>query len=129
MKRAISQPGREQAYSEFHFAAATEAAGVLRVSGHVGRGSQRIDPSPERQFRDAFDNVSATLAAAGASWANVVEMTTYHIGLREHFDVFRRVRDAYVVEPYPAWTAVGVAELIAPGAIIEIAVTAVLDRD
>jgi enamine deaminase RidA (YjgF/YER057c/UK114 family) len=81
------------------------------------------------QFRDAFSRVAETLAAAGASWADVVEMTTYHVGLQDHFDAFRRVRDEFVVEPYPAWTAVGVVELVAPGIIVEIAATAILDPE
>jgi enamine deaminase RidA (YjgF/YER057c/UK114 family) len=34
-----------------------------------------------------------------------------------------QVKDGYVKEPYPAWTAVGVAEL-AFGALVEIKVTA-----
>jgi enamine deaminase RidA (YjgF/YER057c/UK114 family) len=36
-----------------------------------------------------------------------------------------QVKDAFVKEPYPAWTAIGVAEL-AFGALVEIKVTALL---
>ena len=129
MRRAIVTPGRERSYDEFHFAAALAVGDTLHVSGHIGRGPNGIDSDPGTQFRAAFVNVAETLAAAGASWADVVEMTTFHVGLREHFDEFRRVRDEFVKEPYPAWTAVGVTELVAPGAIVEIAVTAVLESD
>jgi enamine deaminase RidA (YjgF/YER057c/UK114 family) len=129
MRKAVITPGREQSYAEFHFAAAFNADNTLHVSGHIGRGPNGIDPDPATQFRAAFSSVAETLAAAGASWADVVEMTSYHVGLQEHFDTFRRVRDEFVVEPYPAWTAVGVVELVASGAIVEIAATAILDPE
>lgn len=51
-------------------------------------------------------------------------MTTYHVGLRQHFNVFFEERSAYVREPFPAWTAVGVAELLSEQALVEIAVVA-----
>jgi enamine deaminase RidA (YjgF/YER057c/UK114 family) len=34
------------------------------------------------------------------------------------------VKDEFVGEPYPAWTAIGVAELVNPKAIVEIRVIA-----
>ena len=51
-------------------------------------------------------------------------MVTYHVGLREHFEEFTRIKDEFIKEPYPAWTAIGVSELAADGAVIEIKVTA-----
>ena len=50
--------------------------------------------------------------------------TTYHVDLREHFPVFAKVKDEYVAPPYPAWTAIGVSQLITEGTIIEIRVIA-----
>jgi enamine deaminase RidA (YjgF/YER057c/UK114 family) len=35
-----------------------------------------------------------------------------------------RVKDAFVFAPYPAWTAIGITELITEGALIEIRVIA-----
>lgn len=51
-------------------------------------------------------------------------MTTYHMGLREHLDAFIKVKDEFVSEPYPAWTAIGVTELITEGTLVEIRVIA-----
>ena len=65
------------------------------------------------------------LGEAGATWADVVEMTSYHIGLREHIETLFAVHREFVAEPYPAWTAVGVTELLSKDAVLEIAVTAV----
>ena len=33
---------------------------------------------------------------------------------------FMAVKDRYLREPYPAWTAIGVAELIVPGGLVEL---------
>lgn len=68
------------------------------------------------------------LGEAEATWADVVEMTSYHIGLREHIDILFDVHREFVAEPYPAWTAVGVTELLSKDAVVEIAVTAVRRR-
>jgi enamine deaminase RidA (YjgF/YER057c/UK114 family) len=57
--------------------------------------------------------------------ARVVEMTSYHVGLREHIETLFAVHREFVTEPYPAWTAVGVTELLNKDAVLEIAVTAV----
>ena len=64
------------------------------------------------------------LAHAGASFDDVVELTTYHVGLADHIERFRRVKDDFVGEPYPAWTAIGISALVVPGALVEIRATA-----
>jgi len=47
-------------------------------------------------------------------------MTSYHVGLREHLAQFIAVKDRHIAEPYPAWSAIGVSELITDGALVEI---------
>ena len=39
---------------------------------------------------------------------------------------FMSVRDEFLSEPWPAWTAIGITELAIPGARVEIRVTAAL---
>jgi enamine deaminase RidA (YjgF/YER057c/UK114 family) len=39
---------------------------------------------------------------------------------------FMRVKAEFIPEDYPAWTAVGVRELVLPGLLIEIRATAVI---
>ena len=65
------------------------------------------------------------LEKAGASLDEIVEMTSFHVGLNEHIGIFMQVKDGLIKEPYPAWTAIGVSEL-AFGALVEIKVTAVI---
>jgi enamine deaminase RidA (YjgF/YER057c/UK114 family) len=78
----------------------------------------------EAQFRQAFRNVGEALSEAGLSYADVVEIVSYHVELEKHFEEFVSVKDEFVGEPYPAWTAVGVSALAADGALAEIKVTA-----
>ncbi|MGK0273337.1 MAG: enamine deaminase RidA (YjgF/YER057c/UK114 family) [Cocleimonas sp.] len=54
-------------------------------------------------------------------------MITYHVGLRANLESFMSVKDEFIFEPFPAWTAVGVSELAKEGAIVEIRVTAKLN--
>ena len=83
---------------------------------------------PETQMRAAFEKIGLVLATGGLTFASIVEMTTYHVGLRDHFDLFDRVRLDVYSESYPAWTAVEVAGLRREGAIVEIRVIARDDR-
>ena len=53
---------------------------------------------------------------------HVVDLTTYHVDLRQHFAEFMAVKDEFIKEPYPTWTAIGVYELITPGTLLEIRV-------
>jgi len=46
------------------------------------------------------------------------------VGLQEHIGAFMKVKDEFIKEPYPAWTAIGITELAVPGARVEIRVRA-----
>jgi len=119
--RAVVPPGTEAAAARFGFSAAVEAGGLLFVSGVLGTGPDgSLADDPTVQSESAFANLGATLLAAGSSWDRVVELTTFHVGLREHLAAFVAVKARYVADPFPAWTAIGVSELAAPGAIVEI---------
>jgi enamine deaminase RidA (YjgF/YER057c/UK114 family) len=114
-------------YDEWHLAPAVRVGDSLYCSGQLGLAADGSLPeSAEAQFVNAFEAVKTVLEAAGASFANVVEMSSFHVGLVSEMQVFTKVRDRYLEEPYPAQTAVGVAELGVPGAIVELKVTAVL---
>lgn len=99
--------------------------GHLFLTGMTGADADgRMPADAEAQFRNAFDKIALVLAEAGLTWADVVEMTSYHIGLRGHFDLFQSVRFDFVGNPYPAWTAIEAAGLRREGAIVEIRVIA-----
>ena len=68
--------------------------------------------------------METVLAEAGCSLDDIVDMTSYHVNLVESFPAFASVKDARMPEPYPAWTAVGVAALLVPGALVEVKASA-----
>lgn len=95
------------------------------LTGVTGSGPGGTMPDdPETQFRSAFDKIGAVLTAAGLDFSAVVEMTSYHVGIRDHFDLFDQVRLDYVREPWPAWTAIEAGGLRREGALVEIRVIA-----
>lgn len=100
------------------------------LTGMTGSSPDGTMPaSPEAQFRQAFEKIGAVLAEAGLGFDAIVEMTSYHVGLRDHFDRFSAIRADYLEDPYPAWTAVEVAGLRREGALVEIREVAALERD
>jgi len=123
-RRSVIPEGMQNFYDQFHFSPAVRVGKTVFCSGQVGAGPDgKLDPDPAAQIGQAFENVRTVLQEAGASLEDVVEMTSFHVGLNEHIGVFMQVKDGFCKEPYPAWTAVGVAEL-AFGALVEIKVTA-----
>lgn len=112
-------------YDTYHFAPAVVDGDYLRCSGMIGLNPDlAVSPIPTAQFTAAFQNLQGLLAAEGLTFADVVEMTTYHVGLQAHLEAFTEVKDTFLTAPYPAWTAVGISELATPGALVEIAITA-----
>lgn len=94
------------------------------ITGSLPDGS--MPKNPEDQIRSAFDKIGAVLSEAGLTHDAIVEMTSYHVGIHAHFDLFNKIRCEYVHDPYPAWTAVEVAGFRRAGAIVEIRVIASL---
>jgi enamine deaminase RidA (YjgF/YER057c/UK114 family) len=123
-RRAVVPESMKALYERLHYAPAMVSGDHVFCAGQIGTGADgKLVADPEAQFTQAFENVKAVLAAAGASLDDVVELTTYHVGFRDHMGAFMRVKDRYVGEPYPAWTAIGVVEL-AFGALVEVKVVA-----
>ncbi|WP_299058004.1 Rid family hydrolase [uncultured Nocardioides sp.] len=117
----LRSPANAAVTERWGFADVVASRGLLLCSGVTGaRPDGTVDGDPAAQFAAAFDHLASALALAGADMADVVELTTYHVGLREHFETFAAVKQRYVAAPYPAWSAIGVAELAVPGTLVEI---------
>lgn len=125
-KSAVVVPkGMEPFYDSWHFAPAIRDGSRLYCSGVIGIGADGKPASdPATQFTRAFELVGGVLVAAGVGFGDVIEMTTFHVGLQTHLRAFTQVKDRFVREPYPAWTAIGVSELAVPGGLVEIKVIA-----
>lgn len=125
MNRRIIPASQKSFYDNFHFAPAVVDGQNLRCSGVVGSNPDGSLPEdPETQFRQAFEQIGEVLSEAGASFEDITEITTFHIELNKHIGAFVRVKDQFVKEPYPAWTAVGTPELALPGALVEVRINA-----
>jgi enamine deaminase RidA (YjgF/YER057c/UK114 family) len=112
-------------YDEWHFSPALEIGEFVFLSGFSGVAPDgSLSDDPDTQFTQVFETIGLVLAQAGLDFRHIVDMTSYHVGLRSHLDIFRRVKDRYVLQPYPAWTAIGVAELAVEEALVEVKVTA-----
>ena len=117
----------QAAYDNFHFSQAVRSGGFLFCSGQIGTNQDRSVPdSAEDEFRNAWRAVGEVLKAAGLGFEDIVEYTSYHVGLSEHIRAFMKTRDEVLSEPWPAWTAIGITELAVRGARVEIRVIAQL---
>ncbi len=113
-------------YEATHVPAAVIVGDRLRVTGHTGEVHGVFPDGAVAQLRQTFQNIGLTLAEAGAGWADVVELTSYHVGLRQQSEAMLTVAADFLEEPYPAWTAVGVTELFEPEALVEVSCEAIL---
>ena len=129
-KRAIVPPEFRAAAEQLKMSPAIVSGQHVFLTGVTGSDRQGAMPEdPAKQMRNAFEKIGGVLREAGLTFRSLVEMTSYQVGLRDHFDLFDSIRLDYVEEPYLAWTAVEVAGLRREGAIVEIRAIATLDPD
>ena len=109
-----------------HFSSAVRVDDRVWLSGTVGcTPDGKPVEGMAAQARLAFENLRMALAAAGATLADVVEMTTFHTDLQGDMRAFFKVKDEFFPSNFPAWTAVGVTQLSFPGLLLEVRAVAV----
>lgn len=121
--------GMEAVYDQWHIAPAVVVGEMVFCSGVLGTDHTGTVPNDlADQFAAAFDSLAHILRAAGTDLEHVVEMVTFHTDLEADLHTFTTVRERYLHAPWPAWTAVGAAQIGGgvPGARVEIKATAVL---
>jgi 2-iminobutanoate/2-iminopropanoate deaminase len=91
-----------------------------------GQGSHDLSADVETQIRQIFERIASVLQEAGGSMENVTMIRSYFVNMDRDLAAFRKVRKEFLVEPYPASTAIGVTALAMPGLQIEIEAVAVL---
>ncbi|RHW21235.1 RidA family protein [Pseudomonas jilinensis] len=109
----VFPPGRHALYERNRYSPAVRSNGFLFVSGQVG---SKEDGSPEpdlkNQVRQAFTNLNAILAAAGASFEDVVDVTVFIVDPQSKFDtIWPVVQEFWGEPPHPTLTGVGVTWL------------------
>ena len=112
-REAIFPAGRQDLYEKNGYSAAIRSGDLLFASGQVGsREDGSPEPDYEAQVRLAFSNLEAVLKAAGCTFADIVDVTTFHTDPEAQFETLMAVKTELIGEPpYPNWTAVGVTWL------------------
>src|SRR5438309_8800576 len=107
-----------------------EAAGgkTVYISGQIAldKDGKVVGPGDMKaQAEQVFKNLQAALAAAGASFKDVVKMNTYTTDMAQ-VQAIRDVRARYFSDVTPASTLVQVVHLARPEFLLEIEVVAVV---
>jgi enamine deaminase RidA (YjgF/YER057c/UK114 family) len=133
--RILRHPGYgEIARTHYNYSQALRIGDRIEISGQGGWDADFTfsAKSLAEEIVKAFDNVEKTLAAAGATWRDVVNIHSYHVPTAddaigdEHMsaivDQFRK----RFGESLPLWTALGVKALALPEMHVEIEVVAIV---
>lgn len=127
-RRAVVPLSMASDGSNFALSAGCVANGMLFISGQLGVDEAGVVPSsPVDEARLSLQRFETVLGEAGCTFADVVELRTYHVGsLLEVNSWFLELKAPLFDAPYPAWTQLAVASLALPEARVEIAGVAVM---
>src|SRR5690349_21713581 len=108
----------DKAWENLHYHQAVRIGDRVEISGQGGWDDDVTFPeSLEEEIVRAFDNVERVLAAAGASWRDVVAVNSYHVPVApdeigdEHTRVMVEQYRKRMGDRAPIWTQIGVAAL------------------
>lgn len=118
-----------------HYSQAVRVGNRVETSGQGGWDDEfNISESLKDEIDTAFQNVSRTLATAGATWSDVIHVNSYHViqessgaGWEQHNELMAQQYAEHLRDRYPIWTQSGVTSLGLPTMRIEIRVTAIVD--
>ena len=116
-------PEGRRGQEQLGYADAVIAGDTIYLSGIVvGRGPQ--DANLEAGFERAFRHIGRILERAGASYSDIVDMTSYHTDVVGQIEAMSAVQRRLLGSPPPAWTAVQVGRLLPEQGIAEIKIVA-----
>lgn len=104
-------------------------ARIIYFAGQLGvdMNNNMVGSDFRSQCHAAFENMTKALAAAGASWEDVVKINNYLVDIEANMPTFREVRDTFLNRAAPpASTTVGVPALARAGGVFEVEVVAVI---
>ena len=114
---------QRQFQEQYGYADAVVSSGVAYLSGvpvYLAPGETDMD----KAFTRAFEALGKTLARAGATWDDVVQVNSVHTDVNAQIDAMVKVKNRYMPGKPPAWTAVGTNGLLQPSGIAEITLVA-----
>jgi enamine deaminase RidA (YjgF/YER057c/UK114 family) len=108
---------------DWGFADAVVSQDTIFLSGVVA-GLRPGETDLKLPYERAFSRIGAILQRAGASWDDVLDITTFHTDLKSQMPAITAVKNEYVKGPPPAWTAIQVSRLIPDNGLTEIKIIA-----
>lgn len=125
----FATPDGSTIFRKFGYSPAVRAGDFIYVAGQIGLNPDGTMPeNDEGQIVNAFDRMKIVLEEAGASLDDIVELVSYHVGLKDHLTRFVEIKSRYIREPYPTWTILEIAGLARAGLMIEIKAVAYAPR-
>ncbi len=129
----LNPPGAPQPIGAYSLAVDVSASRLLFIAGQVGLdsdGNLAGNGDAAAQTRQVFQNLGAVLAGAGATFSNVVELTTYVVG-RGSVQPFIEARTQIYPEifpngDYPTNTLLIVDGLVREDLLVEVKAVAAL---
>jgi enamine deaminase RidA (YjgF/YER057c/UK114 family) len=122
-----SDPASLKIWEDWGFSDAIVTGDTIYLSGVVA-GVREGETDLRVGYTRAFERIADILKNAGASWDDVVEITSFHTDLTTQMPAMVAVKKNYVKPPYPAWTAIQVSRLIPSNGITEIKIVAKLRK-
>ena len=106
-------------------------ARIVYIAGQLGLDIDNKIVGAPGDFRaqaiQTFENLKHALAAAGATFKDVVKINNYLTDLPGHLPIFREVRDKYLnMAAPPASTTIQISKLAREGALLETEMIVVL---
>ena len=113
-------------YEPYGYSPAVRAGNLLFIAGEVGfRPDGSIPLSAAEQTEVALERTKEILRLHGLTMADLVEVVSYHVNLKDTVDEFLQVKARYTERPFPAWSIIGVEALALPDLKVEIRSVAV----
>lgn len=109
------------------FEEGTFSSGVI-ANGMVYLTGVEAIPRPNETLEDTytrvFNIIARELGQAGASWDDVVDVTSYHTDIDGQIGMLTNVNRRFMKPPFAAWTVAEVKRLFNPNAVTAIKVVA-----
>ena len=122
-----SDPASLKFQQDWGFSDAVVTGDTIYLSGVVA-GVREGETDLKVAYTRAFERIGAILKSARASWDDVVEITSFHTDLTTQMPAIVAVKNNYVKQPFPAWTAIQVSRLIPSNGITEIKIVAKIPK-
>jgi enamine deaminase RidA (YjgF/YER057c/UK114 family) len=122
-----TDPGYLKVEQDWGFSDALVVGDTVYLSGVVA-GVREGETDLRVAYTRAFERIGEVLKNAGATWDDVVDITTFHTDVTTQMPAIVAVKNNYVKPPFPTWTAIQVSRLIPTNGITEIKITAKLRK-